>query len=59
MMEKINQIPAKLLEFWNKYTSKQKTLIISSTAVVYLVLVGAVYFVSRPQMEVLIEAGST
>lgn len=59
MMEKINQIPAKLLEFWNKYTSKQKTLIISITAVVFLVLVGAVYFVSRPQMEVLIEAGST
>ena len=48
MKERVKEIPARLAEFWNKYTSKQKTIIISVLCVV-LVLIGvAAYFVSRP-----------
>jgi flagellar M-ring protein FliF len=48
MKERIQGIPARVVEFWNKYTSKQKTIIISVLCVV-LVLVGlAAYLVSRP-----------
>lgn len=59
ILDKLKQIPARLLEFWNKYTSKQKTLIICIAAGVFLLLVGTIYFISRPNMETLIEAGST
>lgn len=36
MVERLQQIPAKLLELWSKYTSKQKTVIISVIAVIVL-----------------------
>lgn len=44
MLDKIKQLPAKILEFWNKYTTKQKTLIISVVAAVIITLV-ALYFI--------------
>lgn len=48
MKERIQEIPARAVEFWNKYTSKQKTIIISVICVV-LFLIGLVtYFISRP-----------
>lgn len=56
ILERLKQIPAKFLEFWNKYTSKQKTLIICITAAVFLLIVGAAYFISRPKMTWLIDA---
>lgn len=34
MADRLKEIPKKLLEFWNKYTSKQKTIIISVACVV-------------------------
>lgn len=58
IVERLKQIPAKLLEFWNKYNSKQKTLIVCITAAVFLILVGVVYFLSRPKMEELIQTSS-
>lgn len=48
MTERIKQIPQKLLEFWNRYTSKQKTIIISVAAVVFLMIVILSYILSRP-----------
>lgn len=48
MTERIKQIPQKLLEFWNRYTSKQKTIIISVVAVVFLMIVILSYILSRP-----------
>lgn len=59
ILDKLKQIPARLLEFWKKYTSKQKTLIVCIVAGVFLLLVGTVYFISRPEMEVLIENETT
>lgn len=40
-------LPAKFLEFWNKYTSKQKTVIISVLAAVILTLVALIWFSTR------------
>ncbi len=48
MTERIKQIPQKLLEFWNRYTNKQKTIIISVIAVVFLMIVFLSYILSRP-----------
>ena len=33
MAERIKQIPKKLLEIWNNWTKKQKTVIVSAVAV--------------------------
>lgn len=48
MQEKIKEIPQRFKEFWNKYTSRQKTIIIAVICVV-LVAIGIVaWLVSRP-----------
>ena len=38
MQERLKELPKKLLEYWNKWTSKQKTIIISSIAVVIVMI---------------------
>ena len=48
MQERIKQIPTKFVEFWNKYTGVQKTIIISVICVVLLAIGLTTYFVSRP-----------
>ncbi|MFQ9483646.1 MAG: hypothetical protein ACLR0W_03380 [Lachnospira sp.] len=35
MAERIKQIPKKLLEIWNNWTKKQKTVIVSAVAVFF------------------------
>lgn len=48
MQERLKEIPARIMEFWKKYSSRQKTIIIAVVCVV-LVLIGvAAFFVSRP-----------
>lgn len=48
MKERIKEIPVRFVEFWNKYSSKQKTIIISVFCVL-LLLIGLVsYLVNRP-----------
>ena len=59
MTEKIKQIPAKVLEWWNKYTSKQKTIIISIFAGVLVALAILITALTRPQYEVLAICEST
>lgn len=51
MKERFEQIPARLLEFWNKYTSKQKTLIIAVVCALVLAVAGLVWFLNRPTYE--------
>ena len=53
MVEKLKQIPAKILEWWNKYTSKQKTIIVSVSAGVLVALAILITFLSRTKYEVL------
>jgi len=45
MVEKLKNIPTRLLELWNKYTSKQKTIFVSIVAVV-LIGIGIILFVT-------------
>lgn len=48
MKERVKEIPARVVEFWNKYSSKQKTIIIAVICIVLLLVAGAAYLVSRP-----------
>ena len=59
MADRLKEIPVKLLAWWNKYTSKQKTIIISIAAGVVLALAILVTVLSRPQYELLVTCEST
>lgn len=48
ILEWLKRIGNKSLEFWNKYTAKQKTVIISVVLAIFFALVLLVYFLSRP-----------
>lgn len=54
MVEKLKQIPVQLLNQWNKYTNKQKTIIISVIAAVFLALVILVSIMNRTVYKTLI-----
>lgn len=47
MQERLKQIPKRLLEIWNKYTSKQKTIIVSVFSGVVLALAILIVLLSR------------
>ncbi|MDF2944515.1 MAG: hypothetical protein K0S01_3373 [Herbinix sp.] len=53
MTERLKQIPKQLLDFWNKYTSKQKTIIISVFCVVVFAFAFLVFLMQRIEYEVL------
>ena len=48
MQERIKEIPTKLVEFWKRYSSRQKTIIIAVICIVLLAIGLTAYFVSRP-----------
>ena len=47
MQERLKEIPKKLLEYWNKWTSKQKTIIISAISVVIVMIAVFVFVLGR------------
>ncbi len=49
MADKLKEIPGKLLEWWNRFTSKQKTIIIAIVAIVIFAFAILVYVISKPQ----------
>ena len=53
MTEKLKEISTNLLKQWNKYTSKQKTLIVSVLCVVVFALILLVVVLGRTEYEVL------
>ncbi len=59
MLDRLKEIPQKILEWWNKFSSKQKTIIISVTAGVIIALAVLVTILTRPQYEVLITCETT
>ena len=59
MADKLKAIPTRILELWNKYTSKQKTIIISIAAGVVLALAILITVLTRPQYELLVTCEST
>lgn len=53
MAERIKQIPKKLLEIWNNWTRKQKTVIVSAVAVVLVAIVILAVVLNQPNYKVL------
>ena len=48
MQERIKEIPTRIMEFWKKYSSKQKTIIIAVICAVLVAIAVVAYLVSRP-----------
>lgn len=54
MMEQLLTIKDAILAFWNKYTSKQKTIIICVACAILLAIVLLAYFMTRPVYDNLV-----
>ncbi|MBO5293282.1 MAG: flagellar M-ring protein FliF [Lachnospiraceae bacterium] len=59
MMDRIKAIPAKVLEWWNRFTAKQKTIIVCIAAGVILALAILATVLTRPQYVVLANCETT
>lgn len=58
MPEQIRKIIERIIEWWRKFTTKQRIILASITAVIIVALGILAAVVSRPTMEMLITAGS-
>lgn len=58
-MERLQELRKRFLEWWNKFTTKQKTIIICSGAGVVLAFSILGYVLTRPQYTVLVTCEST
>lgn len=54
MADKLKEISAKVLEWWNKFTTRQKSVIIGIAAVVVFAFAILIYIFNQPQYEKLI-----
>ena len=59
MADRLKEIPAKVLEWWNKFTTRQKSIIIGIAAVVVFAFAIVIYTFSRPQYTVLMTCENT
>ena len=59
MADKLKEIPAKILEWWNKFTTRQKSIIIGAAAVVIFAFAIIMYVMSKPQYVRLITCETT
>lgn len=59
LLEKLKEIWNRVLEWWNRFTTKQKTLIIVAGAAVVLAIVVIVTMLSKPQYVLLRECETT
>ena len=59
MADKLKELPKKLLEWWNKFTNKQRTIIISVIAGVVVALAILITILTAPQYELLATCDST
>lgn len=59
MVERLKKLPTQLLNKWNNFTNKQKTIIISVVATVFFAIVLLTYILTRPQMEELVSCETT
>ena len=59
MLDRLREIPQRILEWWNKFTTKQKTIIISVAAGVIVALAVLATILTRPVYETLITCEST
>ena len=58
-LERLRKIPARFLEFWNKYSPVQRILMIAVGVGVFLAIILVSYFVTRPVMTTLVKAEKT
>ncbi len=58
MADKLKEIPAKVLAWWNKFTSRQKSIIIGIGAVVIFTFAILIYVFTKPQYERLVTCES-
>ncbi len=59
IVEKLKELGNKILEWWNRFTAKQKTLIVGVTAVLIIAIVLIVSWLTRPQYVLLRECETT
>lgn len=59
MVDKLKDIPKRILEWWNKFTSRQKTMIISAIAGMMVIFAIILFMVSQPVYEVLVTCETT
>lgn len=59
MVDRLKEIPKKILEWWNKFTSRQKTIIISVGAGVIVAFAILITILTRPQYELLVTCENT
>ena len=59
MQERLKELPKRLLELWNKYTTKQKTIIVSVFSGVVLALAILIVLLSRTKYVTLSTFGTT
>lgn len=59
MADRLKEIPAKVLEWWNKFTTKQKSIIIGIGAAVVFTFAILIYVFSQPQYTTLITCETT
>lgn len=55
ILEKLKELGNKILEWWNRFTAKQKTLIVAVAAVLIIAIVFIVSMITRPQYVLLRE----
>lgn len=59
MGERLRQIPTRILEWWKKFNTRQRAIMISSVAVVAIALAILAAVLSRPNMVILKECANT
>ena len=59
MADKLKEIPSKILEWWNKFTTRQKSIIIGAAAVVIFAFAIIMYVMNKPQYVSLITCDTT
>ncbi len=59
MIERLREIPQRILEWWNKFSSRQKTIIVSVAAGVIVAFAVLITILTRPVYEILVNTEST
>ena len=59
IIEKLREFGNKIMEWWNRFTAKQKTLIVAVVAVLIIGIVFVVSWLTKPQYVLLRECEST
>lgn len=59
IVEKLKELGNRILEWWNRFTAKQKTLIVAVVAVLIIAIVAIVTMLTRPKYTLLRECETT